>query len=349
MPLRWWTFWRRRLRRWKCWPRNASCRSASSQPRTRKFSRRLPRTRIARRSLQATRALRSPSCSRISTRSIADADLAIAASDYAEMFDFVAKKSIVRSRILPEARVRIYGLLEARLTHAEPRRARWINRRHVAAGNTQRSVAEPADAPHAWSWSAGAACRPCRARFRATARRAAKSCSPARQSSPARRRLLRVSCSGSLRCAGERWKDVVGARRALSRMARGRSIGLTPTRDPSHGPNRAHRAAHGQLRFRSRRSKPGYAIPTRSMRDIFCNLHPLEPIDEPPGARDRGTMIHDAIGDFAESLQGHTARRCRAKLIAFGETFFAPLKDHPEARAFWWPRFLRIAQWFVGL
>ena len=36
------------------------------------------------------------------------------------------------------------------------------------------------------------------------------------------------------------------------------------------------------------------------------------------------------------------------KLIAFGETFFAPLKDHPEARAFWWPRFLRIARWFVA-
>jgi len=27
---------------------------------------------------------------------------------------------------------------------------------------------------------------------------------------------------------------------------------------------------------------------------------------------------------------------------------FKPLLDHPEARALWWPRFLRIADWFAG-
>ena len=27
---------------------------------------------------------------------------------------------------------------------------------------------------------------------------------------------------------------------------------------------------------------------------------------------------------------------------------FKPLDDYPEARAFWWPRFQRIARWFAG-
>jgi len=30
-----------------------------------------------------------------------------------------------------------------------------------------------------------------------------------------------------------------------------------------------------------------------------------------------------------------------------GRLHFAPLDDYPEARAFWWPRFQRIARWFV--
>src|SRR5262249_32966411 len=35
------------------------------------------------------------------------------------------------------------------------------------------------------------------------------------------------------------------------------------------------------------------------------------------------------------------------ELLRFGELHFAPLKDYPEARAFWWPRYERIARWFV--
>ena len=37
----------------------------------------------------------------------------------------------------------------------------------------------------------------------------------------------------------------------------------------------------------------------------------------------------------------------RASCIALGEPHFAALEDFPEARAFWWPRFLRIAHWFA--
>ena len=35
------------------------------------------------------------------------------------------------------------------------------------------------------------------------------------------------------------------------------------------------------------------------------------------------------------------------ELLALGEKNFATLADYPEARAFWWPRFVRIAQWFA--
>ena len=35
-------------------------------------------------------------------------------------------------------------------------------------------------------------------------------------------------------------------------------------------------------------------------------------------------------------------------MIALGDREFKALADYPEAKAFWWPRFLRIAQWFAG-
>ncbi len=34
-------------------------------------------------------------------------------------------------------------------------------------------------------------------------------------------------------------------------------------------------------------------------------------------------------------------------MLTLGEKHFATLEDFPEARAFWWPRFVRIAQWFA--
>src|SRR5262249_44439322 len=35
-------------------------------------------------------------------------------------------------------------------------------------------------------------------------------------------------------------------------------------------------------------------------------------------------------------------------LIEIGRKHFAALDEYPEARAFWWPRFRRIARWFAG-
>ena len=36
------------------------------------------------------------------------------------------------------------------------------------------------------------------------------------------------------------------------------------------------------------------------------------------------------------------------ELKAIGKQHFEPLADYEEARAFWWTRFLRIADWFEG-
>src|SRR5262249_53889951 len=64
--------------------------------------------------------------------------------------------------------------------------------------------------------------------------------------------------------------------------------------------------------------------------------------------RDRGNLIHDAIGDFSKLYADRLPADAVGELIRLGQEHFVPLADYPEAQAFWWPRFLRIARWFVG-
>jgi ATP-dependent helicase/nuclease subunit B len=75
-------------------------------------------------------------------------------------------------------------------------------------------------------------------------------------------------------------------------------------------------------------------------------LFPLDAIDTPPGAADRGTFIHEAIGEFTKTFADALPADVAHELAALGKKHFAPLEDYEEARAFWWTRFLRIADWF---
>ena len=80
----------------------------------------------------------------------------------------------------------------------------------------------------------------------------------------------------------------------------------------------------------------------------ILRLQPLDPVDMPLSAADRGSAIHDALGDFTQSFAADLPDNPAGALRQIGEKHFAPLMDRPEARALWWPRFLRIASWFAG-
>src|ERR1019366_8566541 len=71
----------------------------------------------------------------------------------------------------------------------------------------------------------------------------------------------------------------------------------------------------------------------------ILRLQPLDAVDPPPGARDRGTVIHGAIGDYTKLFAQKPPADPMKELLALGETQFSALADYPEARAFWWPRF----------
>ncbi|MGZ5896261.1 MAG: double-strand break repair protein AddB [Xanthobacteraceae bacterium] len=276
----------------------------------------------------------------------ATANLAIAVTDYAEMFETAIANRMVRGPGTPGARVRIYGLLEARLTHAdrvilgglvegawppETRNDPWLNRpmRHqLGLDLPERRVGLAA---HDFAQLLGAS--------EVILTRSAKLGGAPTIASRFMQRLAAV--------AGERWNDALAHGEKYLRMARDLDQPEHPPKAaerPSPKPPRAVRPASLSVTEIETWLRDPYSIYAKHI----LRLRPLDAIDEAPGARDRGTMIHGAIGDFGQAYKDKLPDDVTAKLIEIGEKYFAPLKDHPEARAFWWPRFLRVAHWFAG-
>ncbi|WP_257167501.1 double-strand break repair protein AddB [Bradyrhizobium sp. SRS-191] len=80
----------------------------------------------------------------------------------------------------------------------------------------------------------------------------------------------------------------------------------------------------------------------------ILRLDPLDPVDMPLSAADRGSAIHEAIGEFTQTFAKELPLHPAHALVVIGEKHFAPLMERPEARALWWPRFQRIAGWFAS-
>jgi ATP-dependent helicase/nuclease subunit B len=80
----------------------------------------------------------------------------------------------------------------------------------------------------------------------------------------------------------------------------------------------------------------------------ILRLDALDPVDMPLSAADRGSAIHDALGEFAQSFANALPDDPAHALRGIGEKYFLPLMERPEARALWWPRFQRIAKWFAA-
>lgn len=80
----------------------------------------------------------------------------------------------------------------------------------------------------------------------------------------------------------------------------------------------------------------------------ILKLRPLDPLDQEPGAADRGSAIHAALDRLVrEHPSGPLPADAYDKLVAYGEEAFGALISNPTVAAFWWPRYLRVAGWFV--
>ena len=86
-----------------------------------------------------------------------------------------------------------------------------------------------------------------------------------------------------------------------------------------------------------------YAIYARRI----LGLQPLDELEADPGAADRGIVVHTALERFIKRNMEALPANAEAELLEIGRNVFDEYIASPSVRAFWWPRFKRIAAWFV--
>lgn len=264
--------------------------------------------------------------------------------DYPEVFQTAFGDRIVRRPEVADAKLRIYGQLEARLTQSD----------RVILGGLVEGVWPPSPRTDPWL------SRPMRnqlgldlpeRRIGLTAHdfvqllghdevilsHAAKvGGAPA----VASRFLHRMEA-----VAGEdRWKAAIeaGAKYVVYAETLDQPDKVTPVTQPEPKPPRAARPLRLSVTAIETWLRDPYSIYAR----YILGLAPLDPVDMPLSAADRGSAIHNAIGDFTLEFSKALPPDPAAALRAIGKVHFDPLMSRPEAQALWWPRFLRIASWF---
>ena len=273
------------------------------------------------------------------------AGLSVARADYAELFNAAIGGRVVRRPETRDVRVHIYGPLEARLQNIdrivlgalnedtwppETRSDAWLSRpmrRDLGLDPPERRIGLSA---HDFAQGLGAP--------EVILARAAKVAGAPTVPS---RFVQRVAA-----LAGKRW-DSVRARgdkfleyaRALDAPAE-----VKHAERPAPKPPREARPSRLSVTAIEDWLRDPYTI----YAEYILRLAPLDAVDTPPGARDRGTVIHGAIGKYTELFANAPPADPMKELLKLGEQYFAPLAAYPEARAFWWPRYLRIAHWFTN-
>ncbi len=278
------------------------------------------------------------------TNSKAAAGLPVEPSDYVELFAAALAGRVVRRPSRPGLRVRILGPLEARLTDSD----------RVVLGGLVEGAWPPESKTDAWL------SRPMRLALGLDLpeRRIGLSAHDFAQMLGAREVILThaAKIAGAptvpsrfvqrlTAVAGPRWQAAVERGGAYLHWARelDRPERVAAEPQPAPKPPRAARPTGLSVTDIENWLRDPYTIYAK----YILRLAPLDAVDVAPGAAERGSVIHAAIGDFTKLFAAALPPDPVRELITLGRAYFAALEDFPEARAFWWPRFERIARWFV--
>jgi ATP-dependent helicase/nuclease subunit B len=273
------------------------------------------------------------------------AGLAVARNDYAELFHATIGDRVVRRPETRDVRVHIYGPLEARLQTVdrlvlgglneatwppETRSDPWLSRpmrRDLGLDPPERRIGLSA---HDFAQSLGAP--------EIVLTRAAKVAGAPTVTSRFVQRIAALAGKDRWAAVLARGNRTLALARALDHPAEVKAAERPQPKPPVEArPSRLSvTAIEDWLR-------DPYTIYAR----YILRLPVLDAVDTPPGARDRGTVIHGAVGDYTAKFAAGLPADPLKELRALGDKRFAALIDYPEARAFWWPRFERIARWFA--
>src|SRR5215831_12240873 len=275
-----------------------------------------------------------------------DAGFAVAPADYADVFRAATSDRVVRTRELKGARVRIYGLLEARLQSVdrvvlgglvegtwppEMRSDPWLSRPMRHALGLDLPERRMSLSAHDFAQALGA--------HDVILAYPTKLAGAPTVISRLVQRLAAVAGEEHWNGARARGTKYLAWARALDRPAEVKRI-----EKPAPKPPRAARPTALSVTDVENWLRDPYTIYAKHI----LKLRELDPIDLPPGAADRGIVIHAALSDFTKRFATGLPADPAGALVEIGAKNFEALEDYPEARAFWWPRFRRIARWFAG-
>lgn len=81
----------------------------------------------------------------------------------------------------------------------------------------------------------------------------------------------------------------------------------------------------------------------------ILDLRLLDPLEQELGAAERGSHLHDALDEFLTAHpEGPLPFDALQRFERMAETHLASVLAAPAERAFWWPRFQRLARWFIA-
>jgi len=271
--------------------------------------------------------------------------LMVEAGDYADVFQAAFAERLVRRREQPDAQLHIFGQLEARLTESD----------RVILGGLVETVWPPA--PRVDPWLS----RPMRHELGLDLpeRRIGLSAHDFAQLLGHEEVILTHSAKigGAPAVASrflhrleavageERWKATKEAGDNYIRYAGAidRPAKVKPIEQPQPKPPRETRPTRLSVTAIEDWLRDPYTIYARHI----LKLDSLDPVDMPLSAADRGSAIHESLGEFTKEHADALPDDAAGVLRRIGEKHFAPLMEKPEARALWWPRFQRIARWFA--
>ncbi|MDB5630439.1 MAG: helicase/exodeoxyribonuclease subunit [Tardiphaga sp.] len=276
----------------------------------------------------------------------APSGLAVTRGDYAEVFHVAFADRVVRRPQIADATLRIYGPLEARLTASDrvilgglvegiwppaPRVDPWLSRpmRHALGLDLpERRIGLSA---HDFAQMLG--------QPDVILSHAAKVGGAPAVASRFLHRLEAVAGQARWKAANARGETYLHYAQALDKPS-----DVMPCAQPQPRPPRDARPLKLSVTAIEDWLRDPYTIYAK----FILKLQPLDPVDMPLSAADRGMAIHNALGDFTQDHPADLPDDIVAALRDVGAKHFAPLMDRPEARALWWPRYLRIASWFAA-
>jgi ATP-dependent helicase/nuclease subunit B len=274
----------------------------------------------------------------------ADALPPVAPAAYPALFSALLKGRVVRPRFGKHPRLSILGPLEARLQRfdtlilaglnegtwpADPRPDPWMSRPMRAAcglASPERRIGQSAHD------IAEALCSP-----RVILSRAEKVDGTPTVPSRWLTRLERVIASANLPALSvkNRWLEYA---RHVTRPTQAPKAWPAPAPCP---PVTARPRALSVTQIETWMRDP-YAVYARHI----LRLRALDPLDADVSAADYGMLIHKALQVFiAEKMPLEDGE---ARLLDIGQALFSQSTVSPAVRAFWWPRFQRIAKWFIA-